>query len=305
MGERLTLEQKVRSTDILAPFYPTPDVLMSRFERHQAKEEILIYLQESGASVERLFHWPERSAGLLSDIGILRHMLAGNIVIYPFHHQLLQPSSYDVRLGRHFYLHQDPQLPAEEGQTHAYYCEGTPFYNPHDPADVKRFWSGPLNPVKAEYILRKYGTSPEKVAQDEGIHFLRNIDGDEELIILLPLVTLLAHTEEFIGGRNIIGCKISGKSTVGRNMIEICSDANIGNVGFTSRWTLEITNKTHVSAISLVVGEPVAQIQFEELVEPPLRQYAGKYQEGQEINDIARTWTPEMMLPRWRRHKIH
>ena len=135
--------QKEGSLNIPDPFHLTPDVLMERFENHTAKKEILTHFQESGIPIESLFHWPERSGGLLSDIGILRHMLAGNIVIHPFHHQLLQPTSYDVRLGASFYLHEDPVFPAKQGQVHAYYDRDVPFYNPHDSGDVRRFWSGP------------------------------------------------------------------------------------------------------------------------------------------------------------------
>jgi len=100
--------------------------------------------------------------------------------------------------------------------------------------------------------------------------------------------TLLTHTEEIIGGRNIITTEMHAKSTTGRYGLSVCKCAGLGDVGFISRWTMEITNHSNFS-ILIPIREPIAQIIFH-LVEEPLKQYSGRYGQGE--------WTPEDMLPK-------
>jgi dCTP deaminase-like len=49
---------------------------------------------------------------------------------------------------------------------------------------------------------------------------------------------------------------------LGRNFIEVCKCAGWGDIGYTNRWTMEITNNSRHYSIPLVVGRRVAQIIF-------------------------------------------
>ena len=59
---------------------------------------------------------------------------------------------------------------------------------------------------------------------------------------------------------------------------------------------------TQMAAIALMVGQPVATIQFIE-VESPVASYGGVYQSGQTLEEIKANWEPEMMLPKMRKKK--
>jgi dCTP deaminase len=63
----------------------------------------------------------------------------------------------------------------------------------------------------------------------------------------------------------------------------------VGDVGYISRWTMEISNHSTCS-ISIPVGLRICQIKFDYVGET-LKEYRGKY--GQEAE-----WTPYDMLPR-------
>lgn len=289
-------------------FYPSSEILQHNFEIHPAKEEILAYFEEVRVPLEILFRWPDARGGSLSDIGILRHLVSGNIVISPFDRRLLQSNGYDVRLGEYFYVHEDPNIfkSLENREVvFPYYDRRIPFYNPVDPENVVSAWTGPLRADKAEALFKRFEAQikvapPKERDKWKTMRFLQNIDPDDKLIVLTPGALFLGHTLEYIGGKNVVATRISGKSTVGRNMVEVCSDANLGDIGFCSRWTLEITNKSQISAIVLIVGEPIATITFEE-IERPLQQYRGRYQQGETPEEIESAWKPEMMLPKWRR----
>lgn len=108
------------------------------------------------------------------------------------------------------------------------------------------------------------------------------------LIIIYPKETLLAHTKEVIGGRNTITTEMRAKSTTARYGLSVCKCAGLGDVGFISKWTMEITNHTK-HTILIKVGEPIAQILFHEIGEVNM-QYKGRYGQGE--------WTPMDMIPK-------
>ena len=101
--------------------------------------------------------------------------------------------------------------------------------------------------------------------------------------------TILAHTIEVVGGRNGITTSMHARSSVGRAGLSVCKCAGVGDVGYVSRWTMEISNHSR-STILLPVGLRICQIKFEE-VGPTLREYRGKYGQGGE-------WSPLDMLPK-------
>ena len=114
----------------------------------------------------------------------------------------------------------------------------------------------------------------------------RAVDGR---IPIRPGTTILAHTIEVIGARNGFTTSMHARSSIGRASLSVCKCAGVGDVGYISRWTMEISNHSR-STIILPVGLRICQIKFEQ-VGPTRREYHGKY--GQ-----AREWSPSDMLPK-------
>lgn len=127
-----------------------------------------------------------------------------------------------------------------------------------DEASAKAFWGEPIKAESGYIVVR---------------------EGD----------TILAHTQEVVGGRNGYTTSMRARSSIGRSALSVCKCAGMGDVGFISKWTMEISNHSQ-TAIVLPVGCRIAQICFYEVGET-LEEYRGKY--GQQPE-----WTPEDMIPR-------
>lgn len=118
-------------------------------------------------------------------------------------------------------------------------------------------------------------------------------------IILEPGQNILAHTEEFIGGRNIIAAEMHARSSIGRNFLTVCRCAGFGDVGYINRWTMEITNNSRYYSIEIPVGMRIAQMQFSRMERSPTYPYQGKYQDFYKSEEeMIQGWHPESMLPR-------
>jgi dCTP deaminase len=206
---------------------------------------------------------------VLSDLAILEARQRGDLLIEPFVRANLNSSSYDVTLGEWYYREQHP---ASSGA-------GAPLYNIYDEHEVKRVWG---EPQQAQPL-------PEGAA-------LTNIPASARVILLKPGETILAHTQEFIGGLKDITTKMQARSSMGRNFIEVCKCAGFGDIGYVSRWTMEITNNSQHYTIPLVVGRRLAQIVFFQT--PPAQQiYQSKYQECTAAQ-VQQRWQPSDMLPK-------
>ncbi len=213
---------------------------------------------------------------LLSRAAIQRHRAEGTIVIDPFDERKLKTTSYDVSLGEWFWREGHP-----EGRATV--------HNLYDESSTKRVWRGPF---RAEEL----GAVEERLDAK-----FANIKPHEKVILLRPQETILAHTIEFIGGRNKVVSKMYARSSLGRNFVEVCKDAGWGDVGYFNRWTMEVTNNSQYFTIPLVAGRRIAQMVFYE-VEPlgAAEGYvaeAGKYQSSQELDVLKAGWKPEMMIP--------
>src|SRR5579859_4816288 len=127
-----------------------------------------------------------------------------------------------------------------------------------NPLDIRRYWGEPRQAIDGKIAIR-------------------------------PGTTLLAHTQEVIGGHNGYLAKMYSRSTVARAGLSVCKCAGVGDVGYISRWTMEISNHSR-STVVLPVGLRICQIKFEE-VGATLREYHGKYGQGG-------TWTPLDTLPK-------
>ncbi|HVZ76219.1 MAG TPA: dCTP deaminase [Candidatus Paceibacterota bacterium] len=213
----------------------------------------------------------------LSDRKILDAMKEGSIVIEPFTRENLATSSYDVTLGEHFFREQPTKY------NHS-------LYNIWSKAHMEHVWGAnkvekavPAKEAFAKYNFEWEGISP-----------------NDKVIILRPGETILAHTNEFIGGRDHITTMMKARSSLGRNFIEVCKCAGWGDVGYINRWTMEITNNSKNYIIPLVAGRRIAQIIFFETGPILARDYAatGKYQTSQSVKELKKKWKPDMMLPR-------
>jgi len=212
----------------------------------------------------------------LSDKRILEAKKAGDIIIEPFHKENLATSSYDVTLGE-FYFSEQPSKYDHN------------IYNIWSKSHTDHVWGTKAKEAKkASEVFKKYKFKWE------------GIKPSDKVILLQPGETILAHTNEFIGGRNHITTMMKARSSLGRNFIEVCKCAGWGDVGFFNRWTMEITNNSNHYAIPLVVGRRVAQIIFFETGQILKSDYAktGKYQTSNDIKKMKKEWKPESMLPK-------
>ena len=218
---------------------------------------------------------------LLSQNQILEHMKNGKIVIDPYNEKNLKTTSYDVTLGPWFWREKAPK------GRHT-------IHNLYDEQSTKTVWSGPF----------EAGLAGEQ-RKDWGIE-LKNIPDGAKIILLEPGETVLAHTNEFIGGRDICVAKMYARSSMGRNFVEVCKDAGWGDIGYFNRWTMEMTNNSRHFSIPLVVGRRIAQMVFYQ-VAPLANQKidyvgeGGKYQASQNLEELKQAWNPQMMIPQMHR----
>jgi dCTP deaminase len=213
----------------------------------------------------------------LSDKKILEHMKAGTVVIEPFERKNLSTSSYDVTLGEWYYREQPTKY------NHS-------LYNIWSRSHTEHVWGAkePQRAIRAKEAFKKYNFKWE------------GIRPDDKVILLRPGETILAHTQEFIGGRNSVTTMMKARSSLGRNFIEVCKCAGWGDVGYVNRWAMEITNNSRNYIIPLVVGRRIAQIVFFETGPILSSDYTkgGKYQSTSDVKKLKKTWKPEMMLPK-------
>ncbi len=213
----------------------------------------------------------------LSDKKILEYKKKGLVVIEPFIRENLSTSSYDVTLGEWYFREQIP----ERGQNN--------IFNPFSKKHTDRVWgTKPARAEKAEKALKNFHF------EYDGIH------KDDNIILLEPGETILGHTNEFIGGRDAVTTMMKARSSTGRVFIEVCKCAGWGDVGYTNRWTMEITNNSRNYIIPLVVGRRIAQIVFFETGEILDKDYTkkGKYQTTTNVKELKKNWDPTMMLPK-------
>lgn len=205
--------------------------------------------------------------GVLSDSDIRREIAAGNIILHDPDRDCsenIQNCSVDITLGSYFYRNKKP----------------IPFFNPWNVQHVHDYWGE---------------VQQADLASCEDASAMGLKEGDQ-YILLQPGESILAHTREFVGGLNHITTMVKARSSLGRSNVTICRDAGWGDIGFISKWTLEITNNG-TSPIVLPVGSRVGQIIFF-YTGIPDTVYNGKYQSGHNFEEIVRMWNPTMLLPK-------
>lgn len=226
----------------------------------------------------------EPKKSYLSRTAILSEIKAGKIFISPFNEQNLGSGQYDVSLGPYVY---------RENRD----VRNIAVYNPYSERDVRRIWGDTWQ----EAIRHEDWCMHNKVKP------LENIAADDRIVVLDPHETILAHTEEFIGGcDNTNTTMMKARSSLGRNFIEVCKCAGLGDIGYCNRWTMEITNNSQKYQIPLVVGRRIAQIIFFKTDGIKGKDYVkagGKYQTTGNLDKMMKEWTPEAMLPKMYRDR--
>lgn len=207
---------------------------------------------------------------VLVDWEIEKHMREGNIVIDPFDSRQLKSGSYDIRLGEYYYTEQ-PSNPLQ-------------VINPWSKKSFESLW-GPAQKAQPAHVLF-----------DRNERERLDLFADDLVIVLNPGENILAHTVEFIGGRNCVITSMHARSSIGRVEVEICKCAGWGDHGYINRWTMEITNNSHFR-ILLPVGMRVGQIVFQQTA-VPTQSYAdnGKYQTVEDLDELKAKWKPSDML---------
>ncbi len=216
----------------------------------------------------------------LSDKKILEHKKTGDIMIEPFKLENLATSSYDVTLGEYYYREQRPER------------YSTDVFNIYSEKDMNHVWKA------SEF---KKAKKASEVFKNYKFDFV-GIDPNDKVILLKPGETILAHTNEYIGGKNHITTMMKARSSMGRSFIEVCKCAGWGDVGYMNRWTMEITNNSRNYSIPLVVGRRIAQIVFFETGAINGIDYSeiktSKYASSTDIKILKKNWKPTDMLPK-------
>jgi len=159
-----------------------------------------------------------------------------------------------------------------------------------EPFDKRQLGSNSYDVRLGRFIARKHqDLRILDVFNEEDIKSywqIREVTGGT--LTVFPNETILCHTEEIVGGQNYITTRMNARSSIMRCGISVCKCAGIGDCGFVSRWTMELTNHLEVP-VALKIGMRIAQISFERIGEVS-EQYHGKYQTNK--------WQPEDMLPK-------
>lgn len=215
-----------------------------------------------------------------SNTQIRKALEEGHIVCTPFNPKHVAHASLDVTLGFYYY---------RTGQANRGYV-----YNPFDESDVKRY----------------FGEAHQAIAHQDwctlnGARLLEGIPADHPVIPLRPGERILAHTHEFFGIKPPGAYQVKSRSSWGRNGVAVCFDAGWVDPGYINRLTLEIYNLNEHETVLLPVGERIAQAVFLETGEVDGSYgkgrddgMSGKYQTGDNLDEIIANWTPQQMLPR-------
>jgi deoxycytidine triphosphate deaminase len=222
---------------------------------------------------------------VLSDTEILAAMEEGAIIIEPFNRNQLGNCSYDVTLGEYFFRH----TPSE--------ADKSKVLVPWQASSVHDYWG---EVQKAQHIA---------VVDEDG-----EGSEDDKYIIVHPGESILAHTQEFIGFKGFhkylnasndkrwIGgtTVMKARSSMARCCLTVCSDSGYGDIGYTNRWMMRITNNG-TRLVYLKVGMRVAQIVFL-ATGPCSKSYEerGAYQKSNDITTIMESWKPSDLLPKMR-----
>ncbi|PZR97239.1 MAG: dCTP deaminase [Chloroflexi bacterium] len=160
-----------------------------------------------------------------------------------------------------------------------------------DPFDIRQLGTNSYDCRLGDWYFQspKYSETVDFTNEDQALAFWGEPIRAVESIVVKPGTTILAHTQEVVGATNGITTTMHARSSIGRSALSVCKCAGAGDVGYISRWTMEISNHSTCSIV-LPVGLRICQIKFDYVGET-LKEYHGKY--GQQSE-----WSPYDMIPR-------
>lgn len=206
---------------------------------------------------------------VLCDRIIRQETKEGNIVIHPFREENLNSGSYDLTLGEWII----EQTPERDYPNRVF----NPFQNKH----IASFWGEP----------KSYSLFSKEMGEDYGL------SEGAKFFTFLPNRMYLAHTEEFVGGRENYCGLIQTKSSLGRCGLTVCRCAGFVQPSYVNRITLELRNDSPYPMV-LEVGKRIAQIIFIPSSTPEKKYSSGgRYQSSDDLDEIIKGWRPEMMIP--------
>jgi dCTP deaminase len=183
---------------------------------------------------------------ILTHEAILEAREAGRLVVEPFRPDLVSINSVDVRLG------------ADLWKLDRHSCR--------DLYRTTNNWKK-VAPFKASEIRDCIGYK----------HWAQDVIPDDAPVFYLESGQFyLATTLEAIGttpGSELVP-EMKAKSTVGRQGLTVALCAGLGDVGYSSRWALEV-RVTDDGDVPLAIGTPVAQVVFHEATQTK-QHYNGK-----------------------------
>lgn len=210
-------------------------------------------------------------SGILADSEIFSAYIDGRIEITPFDRERLNPTSYDLALGRgvKVYAHwvralervgrANPRNLTEEEKDgrHLVRCENEVLFWTDDSFDVRE------EPRTLDFEIGEWGW------------------------VLLPGILYLMHTEEVVATRDFVPV-LDGKSSIGRLGIKVHETAGFGDPGFSGQYTLEVTVQHRVRVFA---GMRIAQMRFHSIEGKVSRPYDGNYQGEASRGAVAsRAW---------------
>ena len=217
---------------------------------------------------------------VLSNIQIRQYIQDGHIVCHPFNAANISYASLDVTLGYYYYT-------VESQNTRT-------LYNPFDPEDIERYYDGPHKAMPHKQWCKL-----------NGLKTVKGIPDDHPIIPIKPGKRMLAHTHEFFGIKPPGAYMLKSRSSWARNGVAVCLDAGWVDPGCISRLNMQIYNLNPTETILLPVGERIAQAVFFETGEVEgsygksnSNNNSGKYQQGETLDSVIASWSPDQMLPK-------
>lgn len=192
---------------------------------------------------------------ILGRKAILERIASGDIHIKSDLPVRVNPNSVNVRLGKEMFT-----LDAHPSEVR----------NLHE---KQRY--APVPTYTKETFLTE---SPYNVVADGFVDTLRE---GVEYFLLMPGTLYIGTTHEEIGTtvNSNLTTLMKARSTAGRLGFTVALCAGVGDIGYRSRWALEIRLPATSSPVVIAVGTEVGQIVFE-AVEGADGEYTGHYQEG-------------------------
>ncbi len=164
-------------------------------------------------------------------------------------------------------------------------------FNPNSRDDVNRVWGRLCFAPRQSWWLKHGALS----------HTLKGFDPSDRMFFIPPGHQVLSATREFIGGMSRdITTMMKARSGAGRSFLEVCRCAGWGDIGYHTRWTMEINNTSSTHFVPMRVGHRYAQLIFFRgrrlRTEDQDYRQDGKYQESK-TEDVKSFWTPESLRP--------